>query len=202
MGAPARNTIEALAFAPDLRLVPAQAGAVIDLPVVPADEHAAMGIVSVGGIEARFRATKADIPWLSADTSVPLRMFNLVRGTSILYGSVVSANHTLEKLADKVDRGKSKQVETALFTSLPDWLMQYDMPAITAVDKPLCAGSLYRASRGSHDPARLFFIRKKVDGMPAVIKVAVARHKDQGQAMNILSYVRRHKQSLAQSYNG
>lgn len=131
--------------------------------------------------------TSEQLSWLTESVDVATVRVTLETGHSFLYGSVVSANNTLRKLASDVPPEKSRQAEIGLFKALPNLLENGSSPNIDTVmfgdaDVPL----LKVAKRGS-DVARLAFAMIPTENGVAVVKVGIANHKDQSRMNGVIT---------------
>lgn len=133
--------------------------------------------------------SQKQLPWMTGEIlSIPTVLVHCEDGTEFRFGSAVKANHTVEKLADKVSVDHSQSVERGLFKALPAWIKGQDAPNIdhVAVGSELKVNKV--AKRGKDAP-RLYFARvdDKETGVPTILKLAIVMHNDQSKLMGVLT---------------
>ncbi len=134
-----------------------------------------------------IRIPESTLPWAHEDYEVSTAFITLEDGTTVEYGSAVSANNSLVNIAGKVPPEKSRQAEAGLFKALPSFLNNQNHPNIDTVAMTESDQPVYKVAKRGNDVARLAFIRLENRGTPVIIKVGIARHKDQQRMMGILN---------------
>jgi hypothetical protein len=150
-----------------------------------------LGIESVKSA-ASWHVKGEDYPWITqAMVEVPTVLVRL-QGLEVpfRYGSLVSANHSVEKIADDVPLKHSINGEQGMFKALPNLLTQQNTPTLESIQIPNSKTTILKTTKQGPDVARFFFtVGKDENGLPVVLKIGIAPHKKQEELINVLRKV-------------
>lgn len=106
---------------------------------------------------------------------------------SVHYGSAVSGNATLARIADKVSERNSIACEQSMFRALPAILENRTAPSINAVNSIAADAPVFKTTKRGKNVPRIFFTVLEADSdRPTVVKLAVADHKKQQQVLGVM----------------
>lgn len=149
-----------------------------------------LDIQEVRGPSDEIIMTREEFPWLSsAKACLPLTELVLIdQGQAIRYGSAVSENGTLKRLASRVNEQGSISAERSMFKALPAILKNETAANVNAVTVAQGSASVLKTTKRGNNIPRIFFTLLERDSdKPIVVKLAVANHKDQQQVYSVLT---------------
>jgi hypothetical protein len=147
-----------------------------------------LGIETIAETTHSVAVTQEHYPWLTTESlDVPLVRVKLAElETEFLYGSMVSGNHSVAKLASEVPPQQSASADQAMFKGLTMLLQKGTAPNLESVAYVDSKSPLYKTTKRGHDVARLFFT--VINGeTPVVLRVGIASHKKQEALTGILN---------------
>lgn len=157
----------------------------LDVPAQRPD----LEIQEVRGPTSSIAVTHEDFPWISQEVDLPLTEIVLVdKARVIRYGSAVSENRTLKKLASKVSEQGSINAERSMFKALPAILSNATAPNVNAVTNAQGEANILKTTKIGNNIPRIFFtMLEPASDKPVVVKLAIANHKHQQQAYGIFT---------------
>jgi len=132
--------------------------------------------------------TAEQLPWMTSDLfEMPTVRVRMADGTEFSYGSAVSANGSVEKLAHEVPVEQSRQTEEAMFKALP-FLFDGKLPP--NIKREITIGSdltIFKVARKGNDVPRLLFTWFQGEQGPTVVKLGIAKHKKQMELQSVMT---------------
>lgn len=132
--------------------------------------------------------TRENLPWINTnDMEIPTVLVTTDDGTAFRFGSAVSGNHTLEKIASGVPADRSAKAERTMFKALPELIAHKPVPNIDTDASNSAEWTVFKTIGKGADAPRLFFtIFEGDNGTPVVLKLAVATYNKQQGAMKLM----------------
>lgn len=149
-----------------------------------------LGIMEVRGPCSEITLSRDDFPWLSdPESNLPLTEMSLVDTNRVIrYGSAVSGNKTLAKLASRVTQQSSINAERSMFKALPAIFENQTAPNVNSVTTAQGTANIFKTTKIGNNVPRIFFtILESASDKPIVVKIGVATHAKQQQVYGILT---------------
>ncbi len=148
-----------------------------------------LAIEEVVGPAKQYELSHETFPWIDKE-GITLPLIEIVLADcrrSVHYGSAVSGNATLTRIADKVSEQNSIAAEQSMFRGLPAILENRTAPNINAVTTVAAEAPVFKTTKRGNNVPRIFFTVLEADSSrPIVVKLAVADHKKQQQVYGVM----------------
>ena len=145
-------------------------------------------------LEIQF--TKEDLPWLNQEevmSPIPLTLVTLKGGKQFYVGSAVRGKK-LTGIANSLDSQKSDLAQRQFYNHLPNFVESGGSPDIFKVEDPKSRWATYYVKPSGGVKLRTFFLRlDDINGLPAIIKIAVSTKNTEIPVLKEISHTRKER---------